>query len=113
MTQPQVLYRIKTLLKIGKIRGPIETKEGKKYYTYIVGDMKGTSKIIDVFNGKLVLDNNKKIFEKYVTLYNKRCTTDTVEHRITAPGDMLSQHVLGLDKKNFIDNKIYPSFNDG
>ena len=71
---PQILYKIKSLIGFGQISGPYKNKSGSIYYRYRVGNIKGTERLIDIFNGNLVLTKTEKRFKGYLDMYNSRVT---------------------------------------
>jgi len=93
---PQILYKIKRLLKFGTITGPYTNKNGSTYYRYRVGTLKGTQELINIFNGNLVLNKTRKRFKKYLDCFNLRANIRGT-----------SSMVL------FNDNSILPTLKDG
>ena len=75
---PQILYKIKKLVGYGQIDGPYENKNGSTYYRYRVGNLKGTKRLIEIFNGNLVLDKTQKRFENYLKVYNTQASTKEI-----------------------------------
>jgi len=71
---PQILHKVKRLLKLGTVTGPYKNKDGSTYYRYRVGTLKGTKELIDIFNGNLALKKVQIKFESYVDAYNSRST---------------------------------------
>jgi len=67
---PQVLYKIKKLIGYGQINGPYKNKNGSSYYRYRVGSREGHMKLIQIFNGNLVLKKTQDRFEKYLNAFN-------------------------------------------
>jgi hypothetical protein len=63
---PKVLYKVKKYLGFGKVEPHGE------YYRYIVRDIRGTHKIIEIMNGNLCLEKVHKRFSLYVQAFNKR-----------------------------------------
>lgn len=63
---PKVLYKIKRFLGFGRV------EPNGAYYRYIVRDIKGTHKIIDIFNGNLCLNKTHARFTRYVEAFNHR-----------------------------------------
>ena len=63
---PQILYNIKKLVGFGQVNGPYHNKNGTTYYRYRVGNLEGTKKLIDIFNGNFVLDKTEKRFGNYL-----------------------------------------------
>ena len=73
---PQILYKIKSLIGFGQINGPYKNKNGSTYYRYRVGNLKGTERLIEIFNGNLVLTKTEKRFKGYLDMYNSRVSKD-------------------------------------
>ncbi len=71
---PQILYKIKSFIGFGQINGPYKNKNGSIYYRYRVGNIKGTERLIEIFNGNLVLTKTEKRFKGYLDMYNSRVT---------------------------------------
>ena len=69
--RPQVLYKIKELVGYGQVNGPYENKNGSIYYRYRVGNLEGTRRLIEIFNGNLVLKKTQERFIKYLEMYNR------------------------------------------
>ena len=66
---PQTLYKIKKLIGYGTITGPYFNKNAiNSYHRYRVANLKGTEKLIGIFNGNLVLFKTKHGFSEYWTL---------------------------------------------
>jgi len=63
---PKVLYKVKQFLGFGRV------ESHGAYHRYIVGDIKGTHKIIDIFNGNLCLNKTHARFTRYVEAFNHR-----------------------------------------
>lgn len=63
---PKVLYKVKQFLGFGRV------ESHGAYYRYIVGDIEGTKKIIDIFNGNLCLNKTHARFTRYVEAFNFR-----------------------------------------
>lgn len=63
---PKVLYKVKKYLGFGKVEPHGE------YYRYIVRDIRGTHKIIEIMNGNLCLEKVHQRFFIYVQAFNKR-----------------------------------------
>jgi len=75
---PQILYKIKKLVGYGQVNGPYENKNGSTYYRYRVGNLKGTKKLIDIFNGNFVLNKTEKRFGNYLKAYNAQNSTEEI-----------------------------------
>jgi len=75
---PQILYKIKKLVGYGQVNGPYQNKNGSLYYRYRVGNIKGTKKLIDIFNGNLVLNKTEERFKKYLEAYNAKTSTEEI-----------------------------------
>jgi len=74
---PQVLYKIKKVLKFGTVRGPyLNKKQNTFYFRYRVGDLKNIKTLIEICNGQLVLCKTKNQFERFVRFYNSLITND-------------------------------------
>ena len=69
---PKILYKIKSFLGFGSVKGPYQNKNNpNKYYRYYVsGVTEHTRKLIEIFNGNLILKKTQKRFENYVAAYN-------------------------------------------
>lgn len=68
---PSVLYKIKKQLKFGTITGPYINKvNNSQYYLYRVSKIRDIKTLIDIFNGKLVLNKTKIRFKNFVNFYN-------------------------------------------
>lgn len=93
---PQILHKVKRLLKLGTVSGPYKNKDGSTYYRYRVGTLKGTKELINIFNGNLVLKKAQIRFESYVDAYNSRST-------IAGTSSMVI----------FNDNRFLPTLEDG
>lgn len=76
--EPKVLYKIKKLVGYGQITGPYQNRNGSTYYRYRVGNRKGAKQLIEIFNGRFVLNKTKKRFEKYLKAYNDQNSTDEI-----------------------------------
>jgi len=63
---PKVLYKVKQFLGFGRV------ESHGAYFRYIVGDIQGTKKIIDIFNGNLCLYKTHARFTRYVETFNLR-----------------------------------------
>lgn len=61
---PKVLYKVKKYLGFGKVEPHGE------YYRYIVRDIRGTHKIIEIMNGNLCLEKVHQRFFIYVQAFN-------------------------------------------
>ena len=75
---PQILYNIKKLVGFGQVNGPYHNKNGSTYYRYRVGNLEGTKKLIDIFNGNFVLDKTEKRFGNYLKAYNAKYSTGEI-----------------------------------
>jgi len=75
---PQVLYKIKKLVGYGQINGPYQNKNGSTYYRYRVGNLEGTKRLIEIFNGNLVLNKTQERFENYLKEYNAKESTKEI-----------------------------------
>ena len=75
---PQILYNIKKLVGFGQVNGPYHNKNGSAYYRYRVGNLEGTKKLIDIFNGNFVLDKTEKRFGNYLKAYNAKYSTEEI-----------------------------------
>ena len=75
---PQILYNIKKLVGFGQVNGPYHNKNGSAYYRYRVGNLEGTKKLIDIFNGNFVLDKTEKRFGNYLKAYNAKYSTGEI-----------------------------------
>ena len=73
---PQVLYKIKKLVGYGQVNGPYENENGSTYYRYRVGNLKGTKRLIEIFNGNLVLKKTQERFRKYLEMYNTKLSDE-------------------------------------
>ena len=71
---PQVLYKFKDIVGHGQITGPYKNKNGSQYFRYRVGNLEGTKRLIEIFNGRLVLNKTQERFSKYVNMYNSKQT---------------------------------------
>jgi hypothetical protein len=68
---PQILYKIKKLIGYGTITGPYFNKNAiNSYHRYRVANLKGTEKLIGIFNGNLVLNKTKHRFSEYLDAFN-------------------------------------------
>ena len=68
---PQILYKIKKLIGYGTITGPYFNKNTiNSYHRYRVANLKGTEKLIGIFNGNLVLNKTKHRFSEYLDSFN-------------------------------------------
>jgi len=68
---PQTLYKIKKLIGYGTITGPYFNKNAiNSYHRYRVANLKGTEKLIGIFNGNLVLNKTKHRFSEYLDSFN-------------------------------------------
>lgn len=63
---PKVLYFIKKLLGFGKI------KKYGNYYSYIVGDAQSIYRLIQLFNGNLILNKTNLRFDYFLETFNQR-----------------------------------------
>jgi hypothetical protein len=88
---PKVLYKVKKYLGFGKV------EPHGKYYRYIIRDIRGTHKIIEIMNGNLCLEKVHKRFSLYVQAFNKR-----IELKRYKSLDYTSMQVL--EKKPIIFN---------
>jgi len=75
---PQILYNIKKLVGFGQVNGPYHNKNGSAYYRYRVGNLEGTKKLIDIFNGNFVLDKTEERFGNYLKAYNAKYSTQEI-----------------------------------
>ena len=75
---PQILNNIKKLVGFGQVNGPYHNKNGSTYYRYRVGNLEGTKKLIDIFNGNFVLDKTEKRFGNYLKAYNAKYSTEEI-----------------------------------
>jgi hypothetical protein len=75
---PQILNNIKKLVGFGQVNGPYPNKNGGTYYRYRVGNLKGTKKLIDIFNGNFVLNKTEKRFGNYLKAYNAKDFTEEI-----------------------------------
>jgi len=73
---PQILYKIKSFIGFGQINGPYKNRNTSTYYRYRVGNIKGTERLIEIFNGNLVLTKTEKRFKGYLDMYNSRVSKD-------------------------------------
>ena len=94
---PKVLYKIKSVLGFGSVVGPYYSKTtGSSYFRYRAGDQKSTARLIEIFNGKLVLKKTRERFKLYVKAYNNL-------PRVVASGNQIF----------FKKSEILPTFEDG
>jgi len=80
---PKVLYKIKSFFKFGTVKGPYLNKNGSQYYRYRVADLKNTKTLIEVFNGKLILNKTKTKFRDYANFYNSRPTVQATFQEVS------------------------------
>ena len=66
----QILNNIKKLVGFGQVNGPYQNENGSTYYRYRVGNLEGTRRLIEIFNGNLVLKKTQERFIKYLQMYN-------------------------------------------
>ena len=78
LQDPQILYKIKKLVGYGQVTGPYQNKSGSTYYRYRVGNLKGAKQLIEICNGRFVLNKTKKRFENYLKVYNALNSTDEI-----------------------------------
>jgi hypothetical protein len=94
---PKVLYKIKKLLKFGKVTGPYSNKKhSSKYFRYRVGDQKNIKTLIEIFNGKLVLSKTKNWFKVFLDFYNSLPTVKNLSEKVA-----------------FIESSTFPALNNG
>jgi len=56
---PQVLYKIKTVLGFGSVKRYANNKQGTFHYRYVVSDIDGIFKLMQIFNGRLILTKTR------------------------------------------------------
>ena len=93
---PQILHKVKRLLKLGTVTGPYKNKNGSTYYRYRVGTLEDTKELIDIFNGNLALKKVQIRFKSYVDAYNSRSTVEGTSSMVI-----------------FNDNRFLPTLEDG
>lgn len=111
---PQILYKIKKVVGCGQINGPYENKNGSTYYRYRVGNLEGTKRLIEIFNGNLVLDKTQERFENYLKVYNTHKSTKDIYLSKKRHIPTLNDHWLS----GFIDaegsfNGVVPKYPQG
>jgi hypothetical protein len=91
---PKVLYKVKKYMGFGRVE-----RHGD-YFRYIVGDIIGTSKIIELFNGRLCLEKTHKRFTVYVDYFNKRICLKKYERLKLLP-------ITVKERRSLIDFETY------
>nr|BBH42956.1 LAGLIDADG homing endonuclease [Marophrys sp. SRT127] len=69
---PQALYTIQSMLGIGSVSKYQNTAQGTTYFRYIVSDLNGIARLIQIFDGRLVLNKTKRRFHVWAETYRKR-----------------------------------------
>ena len=90
----QVLYKIKRLVKYGQVTGPHSIQNGSIHYSYRVANLKGTKKLIQIFNGRLVFNRSQQSFKEYVDSYNSSGSTENILFNNTRHTPTLRDHWL-------------------
>jgi hypothetical protein len=70
--EPQILYKIRTTLGFGSVKKYSDKKQGTCYHRFTVSDLAGTERLIQIFNGNLVLDKTNCRFASWLLGYNSR-----------------------------------------
>lgn len=68
----QVLYKIRTTLGFGTVKKYKKRREGTWHYRYVVSDSDGIQRLIQIFNGQLILNGTRRRFELWLDSYNHR-----------------------------------------
>jgi len=101
---PQVLYKIKKLLKFGTVRGPYLNKKQKtSYFRYRVGNLKNINTLIEICNGRLVLSKTKNRFQLFVEFYNSLIVNNDRFKQITLVPSSVSPTLKDGWLSGFID----------
>ena len=72
---PKVLYKVKKFVGYGKVNGPYTTKTGITFYRYKIGNLKGRKRLIDMVNGKLILNKTQLNFNNFLDMHNSSLQT--------------------------------------
>lgn len=69
---PLVLYKIRTHLGFGTVKLYQDYKQGTSYYRYIVSNIDGIFRLIQIFNGQLILNKTQKRYAAWCDTFFKR-----------------------------------------
>lgn len=69
---PQVLYKIRSTLGFGTVKHYNDFKQGTSYHRYIVSDIEGIFKLIQIFNGQLILNKTRLRYTEWCNTFFKR-----------------------------------------
>lgn len=69
---PKALYKIRKNLGFGTIKKYYDKKQATCYYRYIVSDIDGIQRLIQIFNGNLVLNKTQQRFILWLNAFNQR-----------------------------------------
>jgi hypothetical protein len=72
LNEPQILYKIRTTLGFGSVKKYSDKKQATCYHRFTVSDLAGTERLIQIFNGNLVLDKTNCRFASWLLGYNER-----------------------------------------
>jgi hypothetical protein len=97
--ESKILYSIKNCLGFGSV-----FLSKHNYYTYNVSSKNDLIKLINIFNGNLLLQKTNKRFENFVKEFNKHYNTNI------AISDSL--HLNKLDKQWLLNNSWLSGFTD-
>jgi hypothetical protein len=114
---PQVLYKIRKNLGFGTIKPYDDKKQGTSYFRYVISDLDGIERLIQIFNGRLVLNKTQERFKLWVDAYNARPSISGVHSVVSSNSrrgktqdllnfPILSKSLLSLDTawfSGFID----------
>jgi hypothetical protein len=61
-----ILHEIQVMLGFGSIN-----KQGARTFRYVVQDKEGMGNIIEIFNGRLILEKRKEELKRFIEVYNQ------------------------------------------
>ena len=95
--EAQILYNIRTTLGFGTVKKYRNKQQSGKIswnYRYVVSDLDGIKRLINIFAGNLILDKTNKRFKVWVNAYNLRPTTIPISLPDN-PQSHIEKNVLG------------------